>query len=63
MEIWERIAKRGSQWRPKQETILEKFEEEMNETFNETNVLMLGLLIVSLVDDKKKALISKSNDM
>jgi hypothetical protein len=42
---------------------LEKFEEEMNETFNETNVLMLGLLIVSLVDDKKKALISKSNDM
>lgn len=56
-------CQRGSQWRPKQETILEKFEEEMNETFNETNVLMLGLLIVSLVDDKKKALISKSNDM
>jgi hypothetical protein len=56
-------CQRGSQWSPKQETILEKFEEEMNETFNETNVLMLGLLILSLVDDKKKALISKSNDM
>jgi hypothetical protein len=56
-------CQRGSQWSPKQETILEKFEEEMNETFNETNVLMLGLLILSLVDDKKEALISKSNDM
>jgi len=35
----------------------------MNETFNEINVLMLGSLIVSLDDDKKKASVGKGKDM
>jgi hypothetical protein len=35
----------------------------MNETFIEVNVLMLGSLLVSLDDDKKKASVGKGKDM
>ncbi len=35
----------------------------MNKMFNEVNVLMLGLLLVSLDHDKKKASVGKGKDM
>jgi hypothetical protein len=41
----------------------EKFQQRMNETFIEVNVLMLGSLLVSLDDDKKKASVGKGKDM
>jgi hypothetical protein len=62
--VWRKIASGGtsSEGRNKKQ-FWQKFQDRMNEAFNEINVIMAGSLIVSLDDDKKKASIGKGKDM
>jgi hypothetical protein len=61
--IWELIAKTKTADDRNKKHFWEKFQQHMNEMFNEVDVRMLGLLLVSLDDDKKKASVGKGKDM
>lgn len=62
--VWTLISKNPSSGESrKKKTFWEKYQDRMNEAFNDVNVLMLGSLLVSLDDDKKKASIGKGKDM
>mmetsp|Transcript_28857 Transcript_28857/g.52205 ORF Transcript_28857/g.52205 Transcript_28857/m.52205 type:complete len:720 (+) Transcript_28857:272-2431(+) len=65
VEMWKKIADSpdGETTGRNKKYFWQKFQDRMNETFNEINVLMMGSLIVSLDDDKKKASIGKGKNM
>mmetsp|Transcript_7523 Transcript_7523/g.13814 ORF Transcript_7523/g.13814 Transcript_7523/m.13814 type:complete len:147 (+) Transcript_7523:753-1193(+) len=64
MGVWRTIASGGTSGEGRnQKQFWQKFQDRMNEAFNEVNVLMAGSLIVSLDDDKKKTSIGQGKDM
>jgi hypothetical protein len=64
MGVWRTIASGGTSGEGRnQKQFWQKFQDRMNEAFNEVNVLMAGSLIVSLDDDKQKTSIGKGKDM
>ena len=64
MSGWQKIASspNSAEGRNKKH-FWQLFQDRLNETFNRVNVIIVGSLIVSLDDDKKKASIGKGKDM
>lgn len=61
--VWELISKAKTSEGRNKKHFWKRFEERMNETFLEVNISIMGSLIVSLDDDKKKASVGKGHDM
>ena len=64
MNVWKKIAESPTSDKGhKKKHFWEKFQDHMNETFNDVNEIIAGSLLVSLDDNKKKASAGKSKDM
>lgn len=64
MNVWKKIAESPTLDKGhKKKHFWEKFQDRVNKTFHDVNVIIAWSLLVSLDDDKKKALAGKSKDM